>query len=207
MSSEARGSVTHWIGDLKAGDPEAVAPLWRRYSASLVGLARTVLLASRARPGVEDEEDAALSAFDSFCAGSAAGRFDGISDRQDLWRILVVITARKAKDQVRRQRRLKRGGGRVIDEAALAGPAAGGEGGAALDRIVAREPTPEFAAMFAEEVQNRLAQLGDETLRRIVLWRMEGYSKDEIAAKLGCVTRSVERKLNLIRQAWLGEEP
>jgi DNA-directed RNA polymerase specialized sigma24 family protein len=36
---------------------------------------------------------------------------------------------------------------------------------------------------------------------------MEGYSNEEIAQRLGCVSRSVERKLSLIRQAWLGEGP
>ena len=34
---------------------------------------------------------------------------------------------------------------------------------------------------------------------------MEGYTNEEIARELGCVTRSVERKLNVIRKAWLGE--
>jgi DNA-directed RNA polymerase specialized sigma24 family protein len=35
--------------------------------------------------------------------------------------------------------------------------------------------------------------------------RLEGYSNDEIAARLGCVTRTVERKLDLIRKVWSRE--
>jgi hypothetical protein len=31
---------------------------------------------------------------------------------------------------------------------------------------------------------------------------MEGYTNDEIAAKLGCALRSVERKLKVIRSLW-----
>jgi DNA-directed RNA polymerase specialized sigma24 family protein len=31
---------------------------------------------------------------------------------------------------------------------------------------------------------------------------MEGYTIDEIAAKLGCVARTVDRKLRLIRRTW-----
>jgi DNA-directed RNA polymerase specialized sigma24 family protein len=204
MASGAGGSVTGWIGDLKVGDEAAAAQLWQRYFESLVRLARGVLATHRARRGFEDEEDAALSAFDSFCAGSASGRFAKVGDRNDFWRLLVVITARKALDQVQRQRRLKRGGGKVADEAALIG-AVGEEAGGPLDRIIGREPSPQFAAIFAEEVRARLDQLGDDTLRKIALRKMEGYTNEEIARELGCVTRSVERKLNVIRKAWLGE--
>jgi DNA-directed RNA polymerase specialized sigma24 family protein len=32
---------------------------------------------------------------------------------------------------------------------------------------------------------------------------MEGYTNQEIAAKLGCALRSVERRLRLIRALWL----
>jgi DNA-directed RNA polymerase specialized sigma24 family protein len=33
--------------------------------------------------------------------------------------------------------------------------------------------------------------------------KLEGYTNDEIADTLGVVTRTIERKLNLIRQLWL----
>ena len=45
--------------------------------------------------------------------------------------------------------------------------------------------------------------LGSDDLRAVALWRMEGYTNDEIAGKLGCVTRSDERKLSLIRKKWV----
>jgi hypothetical protein len=35
---------------------------------------------------------------------------------------------------------------------------------------------------------------------------MEGYTTPEIAAKLGCVPRSVERKLQAIRRLWGQDE-
>ena len=205
MAHGGEGSVTGWIDDLKAGDHEAADRLWRRYFDVLVRMAGQRLRRTAPVGGDADEEDAALSAFHSLCEGAALGRFDQLSDRDDLWRLLVVITARKVLDQVRRRRRLKRGGGRLVEEAALRrdDEDAGGPG---LDGLVGDEPTPEFAALVAEEIRLRLDQLGDETLRQVALWRMEGYANDEIAAKLGCVTRSVERKLRVIREAWLGEE-
>ena len=75
-----------------------------------------------------------------------------------------------------------------------------------LAELVGREPTPEFAAMMAEEFRRLLDRLGDDQLRRIALERMEGYTRDEIAERLGCARRTVARRLDLIRQLW-GEEP
>src|SRR5262245_5580941 len=93
------GSVTVWLGDLKRGGDAASQLLWERYCRRLVGLARTQL---RGAPrGVADEEDAALDAFNSFLAGVARGRFPQLHDRDDLWRLLVVLTIRKAAGQRR----------------------------------------------------------------------------------------------------------
>jgi DNA-directed RNA polymerase specialized sigma24 family protein len=195
------GSVTHWIDELKAGRGTAAEPLWGRYFERLVRLAGAKL---RHRPGaVEDEEDAALSAFRSFCLGAAQGRFPRLGDRDELWRLLVVITLRKAQAQARRRRRLKRGG-------AVVGPAPGREEDDdrdLLEHAVGREPTPELAAQVAEELRRLLDVLGDDELRQIALWRMEGYTGDEIADRLGCARRTVARRLELIRREWLAERP
>jgi RNA polymerase sigma factor (sigma-70 family) len=193
------------IAGLKAGDQDATAEIWNRYVEDLVRLARAKLRATHRNSGVEDEEDAALSAFESLCAGIAQGRFPRLDNRHDLWQVLVVITARKVLDQLRRQSRLKRGGGKVVTEGALTGP--DGHGPLTLEQIVGSTPSPEFAAMVAEEFRRLLDALKDETLRQIALWRMEGYTNEEIAARLGCVSRTIERKLCLIRRAWLGDVP
>ena len=202
MDLQPDGSVTHWLGALKAGDAAAAQRLWERYFDGLVRLARAKLGAMPR--GAADEEDVALSAFHSFCQGAARGRFPRLDDRDNLWRLLVTITARKALDQVRRQARQKRGGGRVLVGSAQAG----GEDdtdGAGLDQVVGQEPTPQFAAMVADECRRLLAALDDETLRQVALLRMEGYSDEEIAARVDCSLRTVSRKLALIRKAWLRE--
>jgi RNA polymerase sigma factor (sigma-70 family) len=204
MSSDDSGSVTHWIGALRGGDLDAAQPLWERYFARLVRLAQA-RLRTRRGPGVaEDEEDAALSAFDSFCRAATEGRFPRLDDRDDLWRLLVTITERKAVDQMRRARRVKRGGGRVRTEADLAG---GPDELAALDQFAGPQPTPEFVAEFAEEYRRLFEALRDEELRRIAVWKLEGYSLDEIAARLGCARRTVSRRLELIRTLWRAQVP
>jgi DNA-directed RNA polymerase specialized sigma24 family protein len=206
-SLEAEGSVTLWINDLKAGNPEALEPLWRRYFERLVLLARQRLQASRRCPSCADEEDAALSALNSLWDRASGGQLPDLTGRDELWRLLVVITARKAIRLVEREHRRKRGGGRLVNEAALvlAGAGKGDGDHEGLAGVIGREPTPEFAALVAEESRRRLDALGDETLRQVALWRMEGYSNNEIAARLGCVVRTVERKLEVIRKLWQRE--
>jgi DNA-directed RNA polymerase specialized sigma24 family protein len=190
MSSQ--GSVSRWLGLLQAGDPAAARQLWERYFCRLVGLARTKLH-GLARPAA-DEEDVALSAFDSFCRNAGQGRFPQLHDRDNLWRLLVVITARKAahlfRDEVRRKR--GRGGAPVRGPAAEVGP----------EQALSREPSPEFAAQVAEECRRLLRLLGDEELESVALLRMEGYTVEEVAEKRGCAPRSVKRKLQLIRTIW-----
>lgn len=205
MLLDSDGSVTRWVGDLKAGGENAAQPLWERYFDRLVHLARNKLRA-RPRPAiVEDEEDAALSAFDSFCRGAAQGRFPRLSDRDDLWRLLVVLTVRKALDQLERRRAAKRGGGRILGESGLMGGGSD-EARGALDRLVGRDPTPEFAALVAEKHLRLRDTLGDDSLRQVLDLRLEGHEREEIAARLGCAVRTVTRKLDVVRQTWLGSE-
>ncbi len=201
MATDEGGSVTGWILDLRGGDPEAARALWDRYFDDLVRLARAKLRATRRRGADEDEEDAALGAFDSFCAGLARGNFPDLVDRSDLWRLLVVLTARKAWAQAQRRGRQKRGGlARFEGDPADDGPSA-------LDRVPAPDPSPEFAAMVAEEYHRRLEALGDDDLRRVAAWKVEGHTVDEIAVLLGCARRTVARRLDLIRKTWLALEP
>ena len=190
MSS--RGSVTHWLGLLQTGDAAAARPLWQRYFPLLVGHARAAL---RGRPrGAADEEDVALSAFDSFCRNAEQGRFPQLADRDSLWRLLVTITTRKAAHQVRDEgRRRPCGGAALLTDAAAE---------SALAEVLSREPSPEFAAQVAEECQRLLRRLGDKELEKVALLRMEGYTVEEVAGRLGCAPRSVKRKLALIRTIW-----
>lgn len=199
-AGNAGGSVSRWIGDLKEGDALAAQEIWERYFQRLVRLARQKLAASRRTGGEADEEDAALSAFASFCDGAARGRFPLLNDREDLWRLLVVITARKAGAQAQKRRALKRGGDwhGVDHDPELAD---------FMDGIAGSEPTPEFAVQVAEQYQRLLDRLPDDELKRVAVMRLEGFTNDEIAENLGCARRTVARRLDLIRREWTSELP
>lgn len=137
MSSE--GPISRWVAALKGGDAAAAQPLWERYHRRLVTLARQKL--SPARRRAADEEDVVQNAFHSFFRGVSAGRFPQLNDRDNLWRLLVVITARKALDQLAHDHRKRRGGGTVQGESGIF-PGAGRWDDAAIEQIVGDEPTP-----------------------------------------------------------------
>jgi DNA-directed RNA polymerase specialized sigma24 family protein len=206
MSHDAEGTVTHWLAQLKAGNVDAVGPLWDRYFDRLVRLARKKLCASLQRFPDEDEEDVALSAFHSFCTAARRGRFPRLNDRDDLWRVLVCVTARKVVDQMERRSAQKRGGRRVRLEADLNTDHEGEERWS-LDRIIGAEPSPDFAAQIAEEFQQRIESLPDPMLKRIALLRFACQTNEEIAQALGCSLRTVTLRVELIRKRWENEAP
>jgi DNA-directed RNA polymerase specialized sigma24 family protein len=193
------GSVTGWIRQLKAGERAATQPLWENYFQRLVARARRQLTGVPRRAA--DEEDVALSAFDSFCRAAEAGRFPRLDDRQDLWQLLIVITDRKASDLANLERRQKRGRGKVLDEAAVGG-SAGNATDSPMAAILSQEPSPAFAAQLAEECQRLLSLLGDPELQQLAVRKMEGYTVAEIAQQMSCVPRTVKRRLQLIRRIW-----
>jgi len=196
-------SVTAWINELKAGNHEGAQKLWERYFRRMVGLAHTKLKGMPRR--VADEEDVALSAFDSFCRGAQHGRFPQLRDRNNLWPLLLLITKRKAIDLIQEQRAEKRGGGKVRGESALLLLINSKPSAAGIERVLGREPTPQFAAEVAEECERLLDFLNDDRLREIAILKMEGYTDKEVAAKLKCGIRTVERKLERTRAIWVKE--
>ena len=190
-------SVTWWLQQLKReGAAGGARELWQRYFARLVELARRRLRSTPRRAA--DEEDVALSAFDSFCRGVEQGRFPRLDDRDDLWQVLVMITVRKAADLTEHERRQKRGGGTVVSASALQGS----DADAVFAELSSREPDPAFAAEVAETCRTLLDALGDDSLRVVAVAKMEGQTNEEIAARLGKSLPTVERRLRGIRSIW-----
>jgi DNA-directed RNA polymerase specialized sigma24 family protein len=189
------GSVTLFFGQLRTGSPLAAEALWERFFPRLKALARKTL-AGRPQK-VADADDAVQSAFVSFCNRVRAGEYD-VDNRTDLWNLLGVITANKARMQARREMAAKRGGGRVIGEHALTRP----DGSPAPLAEAAVLPPADFD-LHCEEL---LGQLEPE-LREFAILRLLGYRNREIAEMHDCTERKVERKLNLIRLKWQAAWP
>jgi DNA-directed RNA polymerase specialized sigma24 family protein len=196
------GSVTHCLNRCNAGNPGAGGPLgegdfarlaalvWERYFARLAALAGQKL---RRRPGGAcDGEDVAVSVFANFFRALARGRYPELRGRDALWRLLQKILEHKVLDRIKHAHRAKRDIRTVED-------------GLRVEDLAGREPTPEEAALLAEECQALITRLGDDRLRQIARLRVEGYTDNEVAARLGCSLRAVERKLEWIRHIWSKE--
>ena len=147
-----------------------------------------------------DGEDVALSVFDRLVRAVAAGRFPRLDNRDDLWQVLLVLTARKAATAARDEGREKRGGGRAAHRLAADGSDAPG-----LD-VPGPDPDPAEAAALAEGLERLLADLGDDQLRQIAVWKLEGDSNEEVAGRIGRAVATVERKLKRIREIWSRHE-
>lgn len=191
IPDDSTGSITLAFAQIRSGDADGAAALWQRFFPRLVALAKKTLTG---RPqAMADADDAVQSAFLSFYQRAALGEFGDLLTRDDLWKLLGVITARKALKQARREGAAKRGGGRLIEENALRGP----DGEAQLADWAATLPVHEFD-LCCQEMLDSL----DESLRPYALFRLLGYKNREIAEALDCTERKVERKLNLVRLKW-----
>src|SRR5262245_36193155 len=182
----AEGSITVWLGKLVGGDRQAAEYLWRRYFHRLVRLARRKLRDAPRLPA--DEEDVALSAFDSFCRRTEKGQFPDLADREGLWALLLTITARKALHLLRDQQRKKRGG-----------PGARPAEDAAWKEVLSREPSPDVAAEMADAYRRLLDCLPNPELRSLAVLKMAGYSVEELAQQFDCAARSGKPHARAIR--------
>src|SRR5436190_588913 len=136
-------SVTYWLQRLQHGDREGVGLLWDRFFRRLAELARHRLgFCPRA---AADEEDVALSAFDSFCRRAERGQFPQLQDRDDLWSTLVLIASRKVCDLIEREGRDKRDWRRVQAGAAPDSPEE-----SPLAHLLSRELDPAFVAEMTD---------------------------------------------------------
>lgn len=191
--------VTLWIDELRGADDVAAGKLWQHFVSRLYESAR-----SRLRPDtrrVYDEEDAALSAFQSLCVGIAAGRFPDLQDREGLWRLLLVITARKVAHRHRHDHQQRRDVRRNLSELVFINSTAS-SAPVSIDQFPAREPTPEFTAQFVETCELLFQSLDDPALQEVVTLRMEGFTDAETADRLNCSRRTVQRRLEVIRRHW-----
>ncbi len=185
-SADTSQSITRLIRAVQDGSSSAVRPLLAAYFDRLVRLAGKRL---RSLPGLGGyDEDLALRSFQSVCQRLRdPARALDLAGRDDLWRLLATRTISRAIDLIRRHRPVE-----VL-------------GDDAVTQLLAREPTPDEAAELADECHRLLAALKEPDLRQIALWKVEGYTHEEIAARLDCVPRTIERKVSRIRLLWKHE--
>ena len=192
FNSDNDPSVTRWLTDLKDGDQQAAARLWDFLRIRLTKISKAAVVGPST---AYDEDDVAQSAFISLCSAIQAGRYEMLADRDELWKLLAVITVNKAKNRAVSERRLRRGGGanRVSEEE--------------LRRVAAPDLPAEEQLMMSEECDRLMALLPRVELQDIALLKVEGHTNESVAQQMGCSRRSVQRRLNLIREIWTRQLP
>jgi DNA-directed RNA polymerase specialized sigma24 family protein len=190
--SDTVGSITRLVPGLRNRDQFAIEWIWRRYVHRIHSAARPMIVGLA--PGAGDEEDVAQSAFHAFCEAAAGDRLPPIASRNELWRLLLTFTHRKAVDRVRRELRIRRGGGAVaVNHADAVNRACD----SALPLIQFVEVQEAF-----DDLLQRLAATGDTNLVEIARLRLEGLGNQEIADRFGCAVRTIQRKLHVLERLW-----
>jgi RNA polymerase sigma-70 factor (ECF subfamily) len=177
-------SFADLMARVRAGDQDAAARLYELFKNRVIGLARKRLDALvRAK---EDPDDVAQSVFKSFFRRQMdPHKGFALENWDDLWNVLLVITLRKCGRRVERWVAKSRD---VHQEVALHEVEA-----------VAREPTPDEAAMLTDTVQGVLADLHPRD-RPILELALQGHGPEAISAEVHRTERTVYRVLKRVRE-------
>ena len=172
---------------LRNGSDTAAREVFDRYVERL-------LLLSKRRIGQRmnsrvDPEDVVQSVFRTFFTRMKNDQFD-IAAEDDLFKLLVRITTHKTLRQIAHHRAAKR------DPNLEAGH--GDDAREMLLQAMDSEPTPETIVTFMDQLEHFLGQLVPED-RQILELRLQGFSTEEIAEKLGSYDRKIRRVLERIR--------
>jgi len=194
------GSVSTWIEQLKGGDEATLDKLHKRYWPVLVGLAQRKLKGSLRR--ALDEEDVAQQAFWGFYKSLKAGRLSQLTNRYELLALLTHITACQAANQIQHEVGVaKRGGGKVQGESVLDALTASGEHQRGMAQVEDRGVSPPEQALLDDCYQRYVGAIPDH-LRGFAELRLVGFTHQEIADRMGCTERTVDRKIALVMAKW-----
>ncbi len=163
------------LGELLETTPATAEEIWAEFFPRLIRLARKKLADLPLRDF--DEEDVAASGLKSFFNGRQENRFERLNSKDEMWRLLATITARKVTARRRRMMTEKRGGGDVRGESVFLVP--GQDGGSVMPGIGGQaddNQMPETTEQILATCSGLLDRLGDDKLRATAIMRLEGYS-------------------------------
>lgn len=181
------GRPTEWLDNLRSGDSGAARQIFEHFSKRLCRLAERHM-SSRLRQRV-DGDDVIQSVFRTFFVRESQGQFQ-VDHTDELWRLLVTITLRKARGVWRKNNAGQRSLGREVelDESAGLSIAA-----------ISREPTVVEALVLADEIEALLRGLSDDHAKALEL-RMGGHSPTEAAELMGLSRQSFYRLLDPLKE-------
>lgn len=193
-SMRPEDSIRALLENVKGGVDSAVTEIWERFFPDLVKLAARRMVGHDKR--MQDEEDVAISVMHSFVAAAQGGRFPNLNDRDGIWKLLCTMTRRKVIDYLR-----KKSARPGVGESALLNANTPER---PMQDVLASDPTPEMLVIVTDQIDHMLAVL-PEKYHQVALLKMECLTVPEIAKATGLHTRTVERRLKIIREFWSAE--
>jgi RNA polymerase sigma-70 factor, ECF subfamily len=173
----------------RSGSEDAATTLYLRYADRLQRLANHQVsseLASRVDP-----EDIVQSVFRTFFRRAADGQYN-IADKEDLWKLLLVMSLNKIRSSGTFHNAAKRSSRNTKSLI--------NENDSRMDHP--NEETPfQILKMTVEEIVRELP----EEQHEIIFLRIQGFDIDEIAERSGRAKRSIERILQGFRKRLLKE--
>ena len=176
--------------------------LWDAFLPKLIVVIKAKLRNSQLR--VTDEDDIAQNAMLSLFNGLQNKQFDTVRNSDELWKLLVTITARKIVAQQRYELAQKRGSGKVRGESVFNHPQASDLDG--IGQIIDPNLLPESAENVLQTYAALLPDIGDENSLKTIMLRMEGFTNQEIAEKMACSVSRVEQRIAKVRLSWIKAE-
>jgi hypothetical protein len=203
--------VADWLWSLKAYSRScsysqcAARAAYQDFLDRLIGLARARLACyGRSTPGERSET---YDGSRRLLEGIRMDRLVSVDDEQDLWLILMVQADRAMVERARQRDAShdETGGGAGQYHLHWQADATG-------SKIVGPEPTLTFAAQILEEIESSLNRLDEASqptgqvdaghLKTIAVMRLQRYTNREIAHALGCVERTVDRRIAIVKRIW-----
>ena len=175
-------SLSIWLNRLQKGDDTAIEEIYTRYSQKLTDYAANRIGANHL--SVVDKDDVVSSVFRMIVQKSKQGSFPKLSSSTDLMPFLLSVVACKTIDHIRKEKRKFLGLSfeDVLEEKSL---------------------DPQMAAISAETISGLFHCLEKVVLKKIVKLKCEGKRNLEIAEEIGVSSKTVSRKLELIRRIWM----
>lgn len=169
------------------GDEQAAALLFDRFVVRLIKLVARQLSPRLARR--VDPDDVVQSACRSFFRRACAGQYE-VQPTDSLWQLLAAITVNKTRKTVRYHTAQKR----TIE--AEDSTSSGLARATVSPETLAREPTPDEAAVMREETEAMMRRRSP-LHRQVLEYHLQGYSEDETSRMVRCSERTVRRALEL----------
>jgi RNA polymerase sigma-70 factor (ECF subfamily) len=184
---EAAEEFADVLARARLGDREALTLLVQQYEPKVRLVAR-VLLGPALRPYL-DSVDLVQSLHKSLLLGLRQGKF-AISGPDGLLALALTLVRRKVARHWRHLQRQRRLGSGSAETGSLA---------EVLTSLSSPRDEPSQAAQFRDQVEHLCAHL-NETERRLLEMRLEGYTTAEIALALGLSTVALHVRMTRLRQ-------